>query len=120
MARKASQRCDICVKLHDAAEATRARNRFHGHDFILGRDSSRRALPSYVELPRLGNSSPPPMKRLYTRADSRTYGAIGWICDQGHVTLDSRNGAKDTHLLTPTFPRKVLCLGTGETVATEG
>ena len=72
--------------------------------------------PGYVRMSRLGSPAGPPMRRIYARASSGTYEAIGYICDAGHVVLDQpANGPG--HVLTPMFPPSVLCVATGETVS---
>ncbi|MCH7843496.1 MAG: hypothetical protein IID01_12110 [Chloroflexi bacterium] len=58
------------------------------------------------------------MKRLYTRAGSGTYDGMGYICDAGHVELDSAPETPDSHILTPTLPVKVICQLNGEVVET--
>ena len=58
------------------------------------------------------------MKRLYTQAGSGTYGGMGYICDAGHVNLDGAPETPDNHVLTPTFPVKVICTLSGEVVET--
>ena len=83
--------------------------------------------PDVVGLPRFGSAAAPAMRRLYTRPESRTYEGIGWICPEGHVSLDAPSaygnghhvGDHGHHLVTPTIPRKVLCLLNGELVATD-
>ena len=58
------------------------------------------------------------MKRLYTREDGKTYRGMGYICDQGHVELDSAPETPGRHIPTPTSPVKVICQLNGEVVGT--
>ena len=58
------------------------------------------------------------MKRLYTREDGKTYRGMGHICEAGHVELDGAPETPDSHILTPTYPVKVICLVNGEVVGT--
>ena len=60
------------------------------------------------------------MRRLYTRAESRTYVGIGWICDRGHVVLDQPHKGQ-AHVLTQesiVHPPVVICTLNGEEVGT--
>ena len=69
----------------------------------------------YASLPDLGSPYPAAMIRLYSREQSRTYTGVGWKCPAGHVTLDT--GQATDHVVTPTYPRSVLCTVTGELVS---
>ena len=69
----------------------------------------------YKNMPMVGNPSGPPMKRIYSRATSGTYEAIGYVCNNRHVVLDQPPNGPG-HLLTPTHPTAVLCQATGELV----
>ncbi len=56
------------------------------------------------------------MKRVYLRHQDRSYKHIGFICDQGHIVLDDAPPTGETHLVTPTYPPRVICTLNGETV----
>ena len=58
------------------------------------------------------------MKRLYTREDGKTYRGMGYICEACHVELDGAPETPDSHILTPTWPVKVICQLNGEVVKT--
>ncbi len=87
--------CSTCARLYDA---TRQHQK-----------------PGYAKMPLVGTPASPPMKRIYDRASSGTYEAIGYICNRGHVVLDQPPDGPG-HLLTPTHPTAVLCQATGELV----
>ena len=87
--------CSTCAKLYEATQQHQKRG--------------------YVRMPVLGHPASPPMKRIYARAASGTYEAIGYICQIGHVVLDEPSDSP-RHLLTPTRPTAVLCQATGELV----
>ncbi|MCH8898626.1 MAG: hypothetical protein IIC33_10080 [Chloroflexi bacterium] len=59
------------------------------------------------------------LPKFYEHAESRAYEGLGWICPNGHVVFDQANGQEESHVLTKTDPRKVLCLLNGELVSTE-
>ena len=72
----------------------------------------------HVQVPEMGTRHGAAMKRLYTREDGKTYRGMGYICEAGHVELDSdqSGGNPDSHILTPTWPVSVTCLLNGEVV----
>ena len=76
----------------------------------------------YTQVPLMGGREEV-MKRLYTRAGSGatkgTYEGMGYICEAGHVELDSAPETPDSHILTPTWPVSVICLLNGQVVETE-
>ena len=67
----------------------------------------------------LGSPSFEPVKRLYVR-EAGVNRPVGYICDQGHVTLDQGAfpaPAGEVHVVTKTWPPSVICRATGDVVA---
>ncbi len=72
----------------------------------------------HVQVPDMGTRDGGVMKRLYTREDGKTYRGMGYICEAGHVELDGAPETPDSHILTPTYPVKVIGILNGELVET--
>ena len=70
----------------------------------------------YSGIGRLGKNSLEPMKRLYVR-EGGVNRPVGHICEQGHVVLDQPPEGP-AHVVTKTWPPKVVCTVTGEVVST--